>query len=613
MNLLQKYSRTIGKNTGRGLGITGILLMLSVSLGICALVMTLVPCQMNWLEVLLQDNRIVFRNILPVFCIMLILYLLINRVWIAFLSTGILVFAIAEINRFKIAFRDDPFVFSDVLLIGEAKNMLGQYKLYLDKVSAFALIFIAITTVLCFFVFRFRAKNKWVRFVGAAVVAVAFIISIKLFYFEDNETYNQTWHWEFGNQWKNTNQYMSRGVIYSFIRSIPNAVISKPEGYDENKVQEVLNKYQNQNLPEDKRVHIISIMLEAYNDFSEFEGIEFVNDPYENFHALQEQSYSGKLFTDIFAAGTITTERSFLTGYQNPRFYDRDTMSYVRYFKSQGYYTEAMHPCYGWFYDRQNVNTYLGFNQFDYYENKYKFADKSALKTELYHGLLGDNDFFDYIIEGYEKAVKNDKLYFNFSVTYQNHGPYASVKESDEQYVLRKDEYSEADYYIFDNYLRGISRTDKALKKLWDYVAQQEEPIVLILFGDHNPWLGDGNSVYDMLGIDLNLDTPQGAVNYYETPYLFYANESAKQQLNQDFVGTGATVSPMFLMNEFFECIDAKGPAYLNYLADVKKQYSVLNRVYVGSEEKYYLRNELNQDNILLLQEQVEYYVKIKQ
>lgn len=589
-------------------GIT--LVMLSVLLGICSLCMTVVPCHLEWIQVLVSDGRILILNTWPIFCVLLFVYLLTNRMWVSFLSTGILMFVIAEVNRFKMTFRDDPFVFSDVMLIGEARNMAGKYQLFLDKVSLCALVVIAIVTVLCFFFFRVSLKRKLFRFVGSIAIIVALVTSVFTFYFND-ELYNSMWHWQFGNQWKDMNQYMSRGVIYSFTRSLSADIIKSPKGYDEEEVRGILNQYEDVDLPDEKKVNIISIMLEAYNDFSKFENVDFVEDPYLNFHAMQQQSYSGNLFTNIFAAGTIETERSFLTGYRENQFRDVDTMSHVRYMKKQGYYTEAMHPCYGWFYNRNNVNLYLGFDNFDYYENKYKSVESET--NALYHGLLGDQLFFDCVIEGFESALKNKQPYFNFSVTYQNHGPYSNERETDIEYLARQEGYSEAEYNIMNNYLSGIAETDKALKKLKDYVDQQEEPIVLILFGDHNPWLGDSNSVYEMLGIDLNLDTVNGAQNYYETPYLFYANETAKQQLERDFSGTGETISPMFLMNEYFEYIGAQGSAYLNYLSEVKNQYNVINKAYVGSKDQYVLRSELSDDALLNQQEQIEYFVKIKQ
>lgn len=595
-----------------GLKCVAVLMVLSILLGICSLILTVLPCDLNLIKVLLCDGKILLLNIWPIFCVMVIIYFLVDRIWISFGCTGLIVFIVAEVNRFKMTFRDDTFVFSDILLISEAKEMTAQYTLFLDKVSLCVLIVILVLTLLSFFFAKIKLKNKVVRTVGIFVLGIVLVISYNMFYVNEYAIYNSTWHGEFGNQWKSSNQYMSRGVIYSFIRSIPDAILSSPEGYSEKEVDQVLESYEDVDLNEDSKVHIISIMLEAYNDFSVFEGIEFAEDPYENFHEIQSQSYYGKLFTDIFAAGTIKTERSFLTGYSNTDIHDRNTESYVRYFASQGYYTEAMHPSYGWFYDRKNVNSYLGFDNFDYHENVYCTVDTSKLSEELYHCLLADYDFFDYIIRGYEKSMENGQKYFNFSVTYQNHGPYSSESETEIEYALRKEQYTDAEYNIFNNYLAGIARTDKALGKLRDYIEQQEEPIVLILFGDHNPWLGEENSVYEMLGIDLTLDTVEGAQNYYQTPYVFYANEAAKKQLGQDFAEEGNTISPMFLMNEYFEYVGIEGPAYLNYLQTIKKEMSVINSVYVKQGDKYILRNELNGNELLVQQEKVEYYIKTK-
>ena len=91
------------------------------------------------------------------------------------------------------------------------------------------------------------------------------------------------------------------------------------------------------------------------------------------------------------------------------------TNSYVWYFKEQGYNTEAFHPIYGSFYNRITAFDNLGFDNYYNYENKFSSIQESFLE---------DNEFFDYIIEGYENNKKTNKPYFSFSVTYQNHGPY---------------------------------------------------------------------------------------------------------------------------------------------------------------------------------------------
>ena len=591
-------------------GVVGIMLILSILLGICAIVLTVVPCDFNLIKIMLEDHLIFFLNALPIFFTLLIFYFLCNAVWVSFLITGIFVFVIAEVNRFKMIFRDDPFVFEDILLISEAKDMMGKYPLYLDKPSICAILVIFVLTSMCMLFRKIKLRARFVRVLGVVFVGLLALISYNKLYVNNQEIHNQIWHYQFGNQWKGGNQYMARGVVYSFVHSIPNAINNPPDGYNAKDAANIIDNYGMIPLDADKKVHIISVMLEAYNDFSVYDVIEFKEDPYYNFHKIQEEAYHGKLYTDIFAAGTIKTERSFLTGYSDVKISKKATQSYVRYFKEQGYYTEAMHPCYGWFYDRRNVNEQLGFERFYYYENKFAKIEDKDMQREPYHGYLSDYDFVDYIIDGYENTIKNNKMYFNFSVTYQNHGPYSTEKEVDIEYAQRQAGYTEIEYNILNNYLHGVSKTDEALGKLCDYIKEREEPIVLILFGDHNPWLGENNSVYEMLGINLNLDTPDGAANYYQTPYLIYANTSAQQNLQREFKGHGDTISPMFLMGEFFDYVGNDGPAYMNYLQTVRDTYSVLNPTYVCKKGQYILRSHNKDLAILEEQKKVEYYIK---
>ena len=112
-----------------------------------------------------------------------------------------------------------------------------------------------------------------------------------------------------------------------------------------------------------------------------------------------------------------------------------------------------------------------------------------------------------------------------------------------------------------------------------------------------------------MLGINLNLDTQGGASNYYQTPYLIYANSSAQEKLQRDFKGKGDTISPMFLMGEFFQCAGIQGSAYMNYLQIIRKTYSVLNPTYVCKEGQYVLRNQ-EKSSLLDEQKKIEYFMK---
>ena len=56
--------------------------------------------------------------------------------------------------------------------------------------------------------------------------------------------------------------------------------------------------------------------------------------------------------------------------------------SYVRYFKDQGYDALYRHPGYSWFYNRSNVNEYLGFDECVF--NESGFGDLISIEDALF-------------------------------------------------------------------------------------------------------------------------------------------------------------------------------------------------------------------------------------
>lgn len=549
-----------------------------------------------------REPLLLLMNFIPIFLFMSIIYLISNRIWIGFSVTGLVFFIMSLVNKFKLMYRDDPFVFADLRLVRESMIMAQQYDLSLSyRIIALilALVFIAIFLNIFFRrLSKLDAISGTIRICLIIVLALGSFFVFKDFYFDSN-IYSRVGDKSIINIWIQSQQFQSRGFVYPFLYSIKDAKEHKPDGYDEEKAKKDLFTYGYDHIPEDEKVNIISIMLEAYNDFSEFDGVELGIDVYENFHNIQQESISGKLITNIFAGGTVNTERAFLTGYQShPKYYSY-TNSFVWYLRNQGYRTEAMHPITGSFYNRRNINEYLGFQSFDHYDNKY---------SQIQAAYLPDNEFFDYIIEGYKNSVKENQPYFNFTVTYQNHGPYSTEKFSDNQFLKKKDHYDEANYNIVNNYLGGISSTDRALKKLIDFFRNEEEPVILVIFGDHNPWLGENNSVYNMLKINLDLSTLDGFKNYYQTPYIIWANNKAKETFNKDFIGKGKDISPCFLMAELFEYTGWQGNEYMKYISDLKENIDLIHSLYFKENGEF--KKELSVEGKKLIKDfiNVEYY-----
>lgn len=541
---------------------------------------------------------LLLMNFIPIFLFMLLMYLIWNRLWAAYSATSLIFVTMSLVNKFKLMYRDDPFTFIDIRLVRESLIMAKSYSLRPGSRVIILIVGLILVAVVLKLFFKFKIISPKIRISLLIALILMSTLIFNGFYFNP-KIYNEVGDKTLINIWVQSDQFKSKGFVYPFIYSITYAKEVELEGYNEKKAEKDLFKYDYKGIPEDERVNIIAIMLESYNDFSEFNGVDLGIDIYQNFHEIQKESIQGKLVTNIFAGDTIKTERAFITGFYNHPKYFKTTNSFAWYFKKQGYKTEAMHPITGSFYNRRNVNEYLGFDSFEHYDNKYKFKEKSNLE---------DWHFFDSIIEGYENNKAENKPYFHFSVTYQNHGPYSNERLTEEEYLKNKNHYDEGTYNMVNNYFAGINQTDKALKKIIDYFRNEEEPTIIIIFGDHNPWLGKDHVGYDMMNIDLDLSTVEGFKNYYQTPYIIWGNSGAKKMFNKDFIGEGNTISPNFLMPELFHYLGWEGNEYMQYLLNVKEKFDVMHNLYFKENGEF--KSELSQENKKLWEEflNVEHY-----
>ena len=110
------------------------------------------------------------------------------------------------------------------------------------------------------------------------------------------------------NRWSDTQQYQSRGFVYPFLHSSADAKDDPPDGYDREKAAAVLAGYEDQDIPEEQKVNVLAIMLEAYSDLTSFPalaGLDSVEQVYSYWHTLAQEGYSGRLVTNVFAGGTV--------------------------------------------------------------------------------------------------------------------------------------------------------------------------------------------------------------------------------------------------------------------------------------------------------------------
>ena len=525
----------------------------------------------------LHNPAIIVLNVLPALLLCVFLWLVTNRVWAAGLFTGLAIVSMGCVNYLKLLLRGDPVIAKDIFEFSEAAKIGERYSGFLRPAVILGAVTVVAMAVLCALLFRARMTKTLPRLICATCLvglsgALYFTVYASDSIYDKNENIDRNiW---FMSRWSDTDQYVSRGFLYPLIHSIKNIADPAPEGYDEDEAAAALSAYGDSDIPDDKKVNVVAVMLEAFTDFTDFD-LDIKNDPYANLHRLEAEGVSGNLITNIFAGGTVDTERAFLTGVNKLYEYREDAGSYVRYLQKQGYTVEGGHPCYGWFYNRQNVNTYLGFENYWFYETRY-----GQPKGDTYSGMMTDQEFYEDLLTQFDKGIQNDEPYFNFSVTYQNHGPYeADNRYFTKEYIAKTDALSETGYNIINNYLSGMAKSDAALGYLADELEGRDEPVVLVLFGDHKPWLGNGAYVYSELGIDISCSDEQSFRNYYSTPYVIWANDSAKKLLSNEFTGDGGDFSPCFLMNKVFELCSWDGPGFMKAANELKSQVEVFTQV----------------------------------
>ena len=513
----------------------------------------------------LTQPRVLVLNLLPFVLLMLLLFAALDRAWLAFLLSSAVGLFFSWAQYWKLMARSDPIYAGDLLIVAEATQMAGQYIQITWQIILSAVLVLFAAGCL-FFLAKGRMRKSLPRLALAAAVIAA---GLWLYpnYYTDAATYNSMKVWPEINEWFETNRYISRGGIYPFLHSIPDALPTPPEDYDEDSARALLAAYPSDDIPEEKKISIVVTQLEAFADLSRATDRITGADPYAEFHALLEESYHGTLLPNVFAGGTIDTERCVLTGFSALENFRRPSWSYARYFEGQGYTVEGAHAGYEAFYNRLNVNANLGLPNYRFIEGYYQ---------NILEGIPMDNVFLPDVTENVLAALEKGPV-FSFNVTYQNHGPYSADYAWFPEVFVPQGELNSSDWYIINNYLWGVQDTGRRMQEMADRFRTIDEPVILVFFGDHKPWLGEQSVTYDALGIDIRGGTDDSFYNYYATEYLFWANDAAKAVLGSELTGIGPDISPCYLMNLLFEQCGWSGPGYMKLTNEVMAQTPLLH------------------------------------
>lgn len=319
-------------------------------LGFCVGVLTLMLAATAYLKLdstdlflsyFLLEPMLLLLNVLPPILLIWFFYFLTRRAWAAFLGSFLPCVGLALVNYFKIRLRGDPLLAADLRLVTEAGGIVGHYQL--DLTWLVWLCAACLILGLLFSVFLLprgigRGPLRWFCLCSsAALLAVSYAAL-----YCDQSLYDRTANDTHITPWSDVEVFVSRGCLYPFLYSVQDMFPTPPEDYDPEEAASLLARYPDQDIPADRRVNVVGVMLEAFCDLTDFPALAeqpAVQAVYAPLHDLEEQSVSGDLLTNIFAGGTVDSEWGFLTGYTQHEDFRKPTDSYVWYFREQGYHT----------------------------------------------------------------------------------------------------------------------------------------------------------------------------------------------------------------------------------------------------------------------------------
>ena len=341
--------------------------------------------------------------------------------------------------------------------------------------------------------------------------------------------------------------------------------------------------------------NIIVIMNESYSDLRVVGDIE-TNVPFMPFvDGLTENAIQGNAYVSTIGTGTSNTEFEFLTG-NTMAFLPAGSNAYQLYVKdrqpglvstllAQRYTADAFHPYYESSWNRIAVYDRMGFRNFITIEDminrdildQYK---ASGYSYKLYKRLLAQrypnediilrryvSDDYDFgkIREMYE-ARDPSEPFFLFNVTMQTHSSYDKEYDNFDQEVYLTS--TKKEYPKTDQYLSLVKRTDDAFRELLAYFETVEEPAIVLMFGDHQPFIED--SFYsEVMGKSLTKLDDETQQKRYITRFILWANYDIPE-------GWVEEISVNYLSTLLLQVAGLEMPAYNQYLAGVYTRLPVI-------------------------------------
>ena len=524
-------------------------------------------------KVVTKINRVGILNVLLYLSIYMLMVSLSKKWKITIWIPNVFFLILGIVNAVVKAIRSTPISGGDIFSIKTAMTVAGSYTLNFDmefwlKTGAGLCFLIGVLFFTAIFLWQYR-KEEQIYPTKVRLTLGGLSLGFWLLLIGTNSIISM------GGVKADYWTHEVNGFAYNLYLQLKEIVISEPEEYSSEELQQQLQEYSSdQAVMSTEYPNIIAIMNESFADLEVLGEFETNKEVLPVLKSLKENTIQGDLYVSIYGGNTANSEYEFLTGHSIGYFSER-VVPYQMYLheekenlftqmKDLGYETVFMHPygSYGW--NRVAVYNYFGVDRMFFEEDMDSLTHIRQFAT--------DSSQYEVVKEMLEENKGSEPM-FIFDVTVQNHGGYTGkIEQLKKEISLEGKTYEEV-----GNYLNLVHESDRALGEFLEYLEDYEEPVAVIFFGDHQPAV-ESEFVEAMTGHSMNSMPQSERQKMYITPYFIWTNYDIEEK--QD-----VNMSLNYLSSYAMEVLGLPMTGHQKYLMDLYMEYPIINTVGIMDAE----------------------------
>jgi phosphoglycerol transferase MdoB-like AlkP superfamily enzyme len=247
--------------------------------------------------------------------------------------------------------------------------------------------------------------------------------------------------------------------------------------------------------PSRRNVHVI--LLESFWDPSVLTQADFSRDPFDaGFRALWDEAGNSRALVPVFGGYTANSEFEALCGFpvtQDWVFFEARLRNPApclpRTLHQAGYTTLVSHPNVAAFWNRVNAYDRAGFNLY--------WSAKDFRLDDMNGEFLADSSLYQQVLNKIQPLLETGTPTFNYILTFFGHLEYPLNAQRPAMVKVRGKDVDP----VVERYANTVYYKSRELMAFLDQLRAADPNAVIVMFGDHLPFLGGNLEPYAQSGV----------------------------------------------------------------------------------------------------------------